>query len=131
MGAFSESMRKTAESLIVRYGSDVTLVKATPVPLIEAGTLRPYWLDEEGKVSYDALPTLRYKGYATQKNVEASEAVDGRIRTTDLIFSLVHTPEPTTRDYIEWLNIKYTIIHVVPKYVQGESVIYLAYGRRS
>lgn len=130
MNAFAKNMRNTAANLVIRYGSDVTLIKATAAPEIEAGTLRPYWLDGAGEVSYEALPSLRYKGHATQRGVEAYEAVDGRIRVTDLVFALVSTPEPTTRDFIEWLGVKYSIIHVAPKYVQGEAVIYMVYVRR-
>ena len=130
MGAFSESMKSTAENLIVQYGSGITLIQAVPTAMVETGTGRPYWMIE-GVKSYVATSSLRYSGYATQRSVKSYEALDGRIRTTDLVFTIVLTPEPTTRDMIEWMGDKYTILHIDSSYVQGDAIVYKTFVRRA
>lgn len=129
MGAFSDSMRDTAESLIIQYGADITLIKAASEPMIEQGTMRPYWMIE-GVKSYTAPPSVRYAGYATQRNAKSYETLDGRIRITDMVFTTARIPEPTARDHIEWAGTKFSVIHCEPVYVQGNAVVYKVYVRR-
>ena len=129
MGEFSSSMQDTAESLIIQYGADITLIKASAEPMIEAGTMRPYWMIE-GVKSYTAPSSVRYAGYATQRSVKSYETIDGRIRMTDMVFTAVRIPEPLSRDIIEWAGTKFSVIHCEPTYVQGNAVVYKVYVRK-
>lgn len=130
MGAFSDSMRGVSESLIIEYGSEITLIQSPPEPQIEMGTTRPYWMIE-GVKSYIPPSSARYAGYAIQKDVKAHETLDGRIRITDMVMIAVRIPTPTVKDIIEWAGNKYTILHVIPTYVQGNIVIHKLYVRKS
>ena len=129
MGSFSTSMRDTAESLIIQFGADITLIKAASEPMIEQGTMRPYWMIG-GVKSYTAPPPVRYAGYATQRSVKSYETLDGRIRITDMLFTTARIPEPTERDIIEWAGTKFSVIYCMPVIVQGNAVVYKVFVRK-
>lgn len=129
MGSFSDSMKDTAESLIIQYGADITLIQASAEPMIEVGTMRPYWMIG-GVKSYTAPSSVRYAGYATQRSVKSYETLDGRIRMTDMVFTTARIPEPTVKDLIEWAGTKFSVIHCEPVYVQGNAVVYKVFVRK-
>jgi len=58
------------------------------------------------------------------------ELLDGRIRSTDLVFRCVRIPEPDTRDVIVWLLEKYSIIHVTATVVQDSKILYTVFARK-
>ena len=125
-----QNMTGTASVLIRKYGSPIDLIQNPPDPEYEAGTNRPYWV-VDGVKTYTAPSAKRYAGFGAPRDVNTSEIVDGRIRITDTAFSVVDTPEPTTKDKIEWLDIVYNIVHVIPKYLQSHVIVYIVYARQA
>lgn len=125
-----ERMTDTAASLISVYGSEIDLIKNPPTPQLETGTNRPYWIVNNEK-TYKVPDATRYAGFAAPRSVKVSEIVDGRIRVTDIVFMVTGIPEPTTKDKIEWLGEMYTIVHVDPKYLQSNVIVYSVFARKA
>lgn len=126
---FNERMLKTAERLIMKYGVQIVLYKPAPSPLYEAGTHRPYWV-VGGVTSYVEPKPTSYTGYAAVQSPRSYEILDGRIRSTDLVFRCVRIPAPDTRDVIVWLTDKYSIVHVTSVVVQSNKIMYTVYARK-
>lgn len=127
---FSSRMKRTARRLILRYGTTMQLKREAVAPMYEAGTQRPYWLDSEGSKTYVKPPATLYTGHATVRKVMDSEVTDGRIRYTDMVFTIIDVPEPNTKDVIIWRGDQYTIIDIAPSVVQSEDIAYLLVVRK-
>ena len=124
---FSARMLATAYKLTVKYGTSITLHKPPAEALYENGA-RPYWLVDDVK-TYTPPAGVQYAGIATVHSPRSSELLDGRIHVTDSVFKCVQIPEPDTRDQIEWLGDKYTVLFVSPSVVQGTKILYTVYCR--
>jgi len=125
----TERMLKTAERLIMKYGVQIALHKPAPLPLYEDGTHRPYWM-VAGVKSYVSPSPVAYSGYASVQSPKSYELLDGRIRSTDIVFRCVRIPEPNTSDLIVWLTDKYSIVHVVSTVVQDSKILYTVFARK-
>lgn len=125
---FNARMLATAEKLIVKYGAQITLYQPAPSPEYESGTHRPYWM-VNGVKSYVEPQPVSYSGYAAVKSPQSYELLDGRIRSTDIVFECVRIPEPSTRDVIKWVTRKFNVIHVTPIVVQDAKIMYRVFAR--
>lgn len=126
--AFSSRMQDTAEKLIYKYGTAINLVQPADDPMYESGTHRPYWM-VDGVKTYTTPSNLTYSGYAAVSKPKHYEILDGRIRATDMVFTCVQIPEPSTQDKIQWLGDYYSIIYVEPSVVQDTKILYKVFAR--
>lgn len=124
----SERMLNTAYNMTVKYGDTIALIKPSEGASYEAGTHRPYWM-VSGVKTYTEPAGDSYPGYATIHKPKSYELLDGRIRSTDIVFKCVQIPKPSTDDIIVWKDNKFSIIHVTSSIVKDTAILYTVFTR--